>query len=264
MTFCRLFADFLQTIFDVLQTFCRLFRLVIHFHAYFLQTLFSSNYFCADFEHTNSVLGRIFADLMHTNSVFLCRLLADLMHTNSVFLCRILADLMHTNSGLCRLFADSMHTLRRTNQCQSKCRSTCGGGPSALSSRQRWRCYALRGEAAEAEFFPGEAAAAAAPRAGEGVDAGSWRGGLAGERLAAAAALRGGEGGARGRGRSAGLNPGRRLRRACATVIVRTTAAASAGVRSTPSRTLCQARAVYNMHGHNLNATASFHRSYPA
>ena len=61
-----------------------------------------------------------------------------------------------------------------------------------------------------------------------------------------------------GRGRSAGLNPGRWL------VIVRTTAAASAGVRSTPSRTLCQARAVYNMHGHNLNATASFHRSYPA
>ena len=173
MTFCRLFADFLQTIFDVLQTFCRLFRLVIHFHADFLQTLFSSNYFCADFEHTNSVLGRIFADLMHTNFVFLCRLLADLMHTNPVFLCRILADLMHTNSVLCRLFADSMHTLRRTNQCQSKCRSTCGGGPSALSSRQRWRCYGLRGEAA---FFAGEAAAAAAPRAGEGVafrDAGS-------------------------------------------------------------------------------------------
>ena len=72
---------------------------------------------------------------MHTNSVR-CRLLADLMHTNSVLLCRILADLMHTNSVLCRLFADSMHTLRRTNQCQSKCRSTCGGGPSALSPRQ--------------------------------------------------------------------------------------------------------------------------------
>ena len=105
---------------------------------------------------------------------------------------------MHTNSGLCRLFADSMHTLRRTNQCQSKCRSTCGGGPSALSSRQRWRCYGLRGEAA---FFAGEAAAAAAPRAGEGVacrDAESGREGLAGEPLAAAAALRGGEGGTRG------------------------------------------------------------------
>ena len=142
---------------------------------------------------------------MHTNFVFLCRLLADLMHTNSVFLCRILADLMHTNSVLCRLFADSMHTLRRTNQCQSKCRSTCGGGPSALSSRQRWRCYGLRGEAA---FFAGEAAAAAAPRAGEaaaaaaprageGVAAGSGRGGLAGEPLTAAAALRAGEGGAR-------------------------------------------------------------------
>ena len=130
------------------------------------------------------------------------------MHTNSVFLCRILADLMHTNSGLCRLFADSMHTLRRTNQCQSKCRSTCDGGPSALSSRQRWRCYALWGEAAEAVFFPGEAAAAAAPRAGEapaaaaprageGEDAGCWRGGLAGEPMAAAAALRAGEGGPR-------------------------------------------------------------------
>ena len=115
---------------------------------------------------------------------------------------------MHTNSVLCRLFADSMHTLRRTNQCQSKCRSTCDGGPSALSSRQRWRCYGLRGEAAEAVFFPGEAAAAAAPRAGEaaaaaalrageGVDAGSGRGGLAGEPLTAAAALRAGEGGAR-------------------------------------------------------------------
>ena len=150
---------------------------------------------------------------MHTNSVesVLCRLLADLIHTNSVLLCRILADLMHTNSVLCRLFADSMHTLRRTNQCQSKCRSTCGGGPSALSSRQRWRCYGLRGEAA---FFAGEAAAAAAPRAGEAAaaaapragegvacrDAGSGplREGLAGESLAAAAALRAGEGGARG------------------------------------------------------------------
>ena len=145
---------------------------------------------------------------MHTNSVR-CRLLADLMHTNFVLLCRILADLMHTNSVLCRLFADSMHTLRRTNQCQSKCRSTCGGGPSALSSRQRWRCYGLRGEAA---FFAGEAAAAAAPRAGEAAaaaapragegvacrDAGSGREGLAGEPLAAAAALRAGEGGARG------------------------------------------------------------------
>jgi hypothetical protein len=145
---------------------------------------------------------------MHTNSVR-CRLLADLMHTNSVLLCRILADLMHTNSVLCRLFADSMHTLRRTNQCQSKCRSTCGGGPSALSSRQRWRCYGLRGEAA---FFAGEAAAAAAPRAGEAAaaaapragegvacrDAGSGREGLAGEPLAAAAALRAGEGGAWG------------------------------------------------------------------
>ena len=136
---------------------------------------------------------------MHTNSVR-CRLLADLMHTNSVLLCRILADLMHTNSVLCRLFADSMHTLRRTNQCQSKCRSTCGGGPSALSSRQRCRCYGLRGEAA---FFAGEEAAAAAPRAGEGLacrDAGSGREGLAGEPLAAAAALRAGEGGAWGPG----------------------------------------------------------------
>ena len=46
-------------------------------------------------------------------------------------------------------------------------------------------------------FFPGEAAAAAAPRAGEGVAAGSGRGGLAGEPLAAAAAVRTGEGGAR-------------------------------------------------------------------
>ena len=72
---------------------------------------------------------------MHTNSVC-CRLLADLMHTNSVLLCRILADLMHTNSVLCRLFADSMHTLRRTNQCQSKCRSSCGGGPAGGGRRQ--------------------------------------------------------------------------------------------------------------------------------
>ncbi len=51
-------------------------------------------------------------------------------------------------------------------------------------------------------FFAGEAAAAAAPRAVEGVafrGAGSEREGLAGEPLAAAAALRAGEGGARGR-----------------------------------------------------------------
>ena len=88
------------------------------------------------------------------------------MHTNPVFLCRILADLMHTNSVLCRLFADSMHTLRRTNQCQSKCRSTCGGRPLAAAGARRRRrapasCakprrFARDGEAAARE---GEAAA---------------------------------------------------------------------------------------------------------
>jgi hypothetical protein len=57
-------------------------------------------------------------------------------------------------------------------------------------------------------------------------------------------------------------SPGRRL--SVRTVIVRTTAAASAGARGTPSRTLPQARAVNNMHAHNLNATARFHCSHPA
>ena len=109
---------------------------------------------------------------MHTNYVR-CRLLADLLHTNSVLLCRIFADLMHTNSVLCRIFADSMHTLRRTNQCQSKCRSSCGGGPLAAAGARRGRqapasCakhhrFARDGEAAaregEAAALEGEAAA---------------------------------------------------------------------------------------------------------
>ena len=120
---------------------------------------------------------------MHTNSVR-CRLLADLMHTHSVLLCRILADLMHTNSVLCRLFADSMRTLRRTNQCQSKCRSSCGGDPLAAAGNHRGRqapasCakphrFARDGETAtregEAAAREGEAAARegdAAAREGE-------------------------------------------------------------------------------------------------
>ena len=37
-----------------------------------------------------------------------------------------------------------------------------------------------------------------------------------------------------------------------------------AGARGTPSRTLPQARAVNNMHAHNLNAMARFHCSHPA
>ena len=84
---------------------------------------------------------------------------------------------MHTNSVLCRLFADSMHTLRRTNQCQSKCRSTCGGRPLAAAGARRRRrapasCakprrFARDGEAAARE---GDAAARegdAAAREGE-------------------------------------------------------------------------------------------------
>ena len=85
----------------------------------------------------------------------------------------------NSNSVLCRLFADSMHTLRRTNQCQSKCRrgSTCGGGPLAAAGAHRGRqapasCakphrFARDGETAARE---GEAAAReghAAAREGE-------------------------------------------------------------------------------------------------
>ena len=83
----------------------------------------------------------------------------------------------NSNSVLCRLFADSMHTLRRTNQCQSKCRSSCGGGPLAAAGAHRGRqapasCakphrFARDGETAARE---GEAAARegeAAAREGE-------------------------------------------------------------------------------------------------
>ena len=66
---------------------------------------------------------------MHTNSVRR-RLLADLMHTNSVSLCRILADMMHTNSVLCRLFTDSMHTLLRASVIQNV---------AARAAGARWR-----------------------------------------------------------------------------------------------------------------------------
>ena len=90
----------------------------------------------------------------------------------------------NSNSVLCRLFADSMHTLRRTNQCQSKCRSSCGGGPLAAAGAHRGRqapascakphCFAREGEAAAREghaaAWEGHAAAReghAAAREGE-------------------------------------------------------------------------------------------------
>lgn len=64
------------------------------------------------------------------------------------------------------------------------------------------------------------------------------------------------------RGDDTTASPGRRL--SVRTVIVRTTAAASAVARGTPSRTFPRARAGKNMHAHNLNATARFHCSHPA
>jgi hypothetical protein len=64
------------------------------------------------------------------------------------------------------------------------------------------------------------------------------------------------------RGDDTTASPGRRL--SVRTVIVRTTAAASAVARGTPSRTFHRARAGNNMHAHNLNATARFHCSHPA
>ena len=129
---------------------------------------------------------------MHTNYVR-CRLLADLLHTNSVLLCRISADLMHTNSVLCRIFADSMHTLRRTNQCQSKCRSSCGGGQLAAAGARRGRqapasCakphrFARNGEAAaregEAAALEGEAAAREGDAAAREGDAAAGEGNAA-------------------------------------------------------------------------------------
>jgi hypothetical protein len=63
------------------------------------------------------------------------------------------------------------------------------------------------------------------------------------------------------RGNDTTASPGRRL--SVRTVIVRTTAAASAVARGTPSRTLPQARAGNNMNAHNLNARARFHCSHP-
>ncbi len=64
------------------------------------------------------------------------------------------------------------------------------------------------------------------------------------------------------RGDDTTASPGRRL--SVRTVIVRTTAAASAVARGTPSRTFHRARAGNSMHAHNLNATARFHCSHPA
>ncbi len=63
------------------------------------------------------------------------------------------------------------------------------------------------------------------------------------------------------RGDDTTASPGRRL--SVRTVIVRTTAAASAVARGTPSRTFPRARAGNNMHAHNLNATARFHCFHP-
>jgi len=116
----ELFADFLQTFFHELQTFCRLFA------DFFRGSTAPMHTFCTLSAHflqqmiqalqTSCTLIMYLQTFCRTCAHFLqrtCFHFADFMHTYS----RPDADLMQIKLVHCRILADSMHILRRANQC---------------------------------------------------------------------------------------------------------------------------------------------------